>query len=81
MLGGLRGGEGAAFFVLRPAQAGDPFVVEPVDDGLDGPDPEADAMGFLGAAWLPVIAARRLLRGEDVQFRGPGRLGLRFAAS
>ena len=81
MLGGLRGGEGAAFFVLRPAQDDDPFIVEPVDDGLDGPDPEADAMGFLGAAWLPVIAARRLLRGEDVQFRGPGRLGLRFAAS
>ncbi|MCB9745703.1 MAG: hypothetical protein H6740_24225 [Alphaproteobacteria bacterium] len=79
VLGGRRPGEGAAFFVLRPATPGDPWRVQP--GAGEDPDLEEAQLGYLGAAGVPVALARRLLRGEPAAFRGPGRTTLRFHAA
>ncbi|MCB9796961.1 MAG: hypothetical protein H6741_30120 [Alphaproteobacteria bacterium] len=76
VLGGRRPGEGAAFFVLRPATAGDRWRLEPGQAPV--PDVEEDQLGYLGAAGAPVAVARRLFRGEAPGFRGPGLRMLRF---
>lgn len=76
ILGGRRGGEGAAFVALRPATETDAIWVEP-GDGPELADEEPD-LGYLGAAAAPVALLRALLRGEDVAFSGPAPLRLRW---
>ncbi len=58
LFGGRRCGEGAAFFVIRPALAGEPALT------LDRADLDTEEalLGYLGAATWPVVLARRVLR-------------------
>lgn len=76
VLAGRRGGEGAAFVVLRAQAESDRIVVEP-GQSPPLPDEESD-LGYLGAAAAPVALLRALLRGEDAGFSGPGSPGLRW---
>ncbi len=72
---GQRVGEGAAFFVLRPARTEDRWILEP-GEGRPLPD-ERDVLGTLGASQTVVGLARALLRGELPSFTGAGQ-ALRF---
>lgn len=59
LLGGRPCGEGAAFFVFRPADAAEGI---PWDPGIRARlDPAETELGFLGAATWPVALARHLL--------------------
>jgi hypothetical protein len=57
---GLPGGEGAAFFVLRVAEAADPWVVKISPSGQEDSAPmdTAQELGYLGAAGGVVALAR-----------------------
>ena len=68
VLAGRKAGEGAAFFVLRPARDGDRWTVGPGGE-RELADEEA-VLGYLGAAATPVGVARALLRGEGVAAAG-----------
>jgi len=58
LFGGRRCGEGAAFFVMRPARPGE----EVLRLDRQGMDTEEGLLGYLGAATWPVAMARRYLR-------------------
>ncbi|MCB9764396.1 MAG: hypothetical protein H6739_31775 [Alphaproteobacteria bacterium] len=75
LLGGRRGGEGAAFFLLRPAGPEPRWCIAPGEAPV--PDLDEAELGYLGAAGLVVALARRLYRGEACGFPGPGGLTLR----
>lgn len=79
LLGGRSAGEGAAFFALRPAAPGDRWLLEPEPRADADPDLEETELGYLGAAGLAVVLARRLLRGDLARFNTPGGFALRFS--
>ncbi len=58
LFGGRRCGEGAAFFVFRPARPGE----RPLTLDRERLDTEEALLGYLGAATWPVVLARRVLR-------------------
>ncbi len=67
LLGTRNAGEGAAFFLFRPAAPDDPWVVQLEDTASVGPwapEREEASLGFLGAAGDVVAMARALWRGE-----------------
>jgi hypothetical protein len=70
ILGGRNGGEGAAFFVLRPAAEGDAWIIGP-GEAPRAPEEEQE-LGFIGAAAELVAVARALLRGEAVGLTAGG---------
>ena len=79
LLPGRKCSEGAAFFVLKPATGGEPWVLEPATPDAPGEVlPEEDfELGYLGAADVVGRLARALLRGERPSFSGAG-MTLRF---
>jgi hypothetical protein len=80
LLGTRLAGEGAAFFLFRPASPGDPWQVNMEDGATEArvPGREEASLGFLGAAGDVVTMARALWRGEEaaVELSGGRRVSI-----